>query len=319
MPLFVEETKTTSEDASSGSTYWKRLLLDPQASLYTRAAILLGYAVQGIRWNVLRRPAHRPSEAKRETPAGFQSRVLDAIAAEPSKYYSRGTVVRLESDLAESDRDVWLTAVSIREARRLNAWARNPDACMQYGRTCDFFPVCCGEAQPTDPVLYQIRKKRHAELDCATDDHLTQSSLRTFRACPRRFFYRYEMKLSSVRANPESMMMGTSIHRAVEWYGKSGGDIELAVSKLDSTDPFRRAKEAAMMLGYAAQWGEPRGVVSVEKEWETPLVNPETGATSRTFMLAGKLDALVNVDGDASSDLETSVKHDPETGEILDG
>ena len=324
MALYVREIKTTSESIEPGGHYWRRLILDPQGSLYLRAAKSTGRDVIGLSWDVLRRPAHRPSEKKQESPQAFQDRVLDAIRAEPEKYYQRGNVVRLDADLREADRDVWLTAIQIREARRLNAWTRNPDACMQYGRVCDYMATCCGEAEITDPTLYQVRVRRHTELDRATDEHLTQSSLRTYRACPRRFLYRYEMKVSSVRTRPESMLTGTSVHRAIEWYSKSGGDVGLALSKLDQVDAFRRAKEAAMVMGYAAYWGEPKGIQSVEEEFEIDLVNPETGAASRTFKLAGKLDATFDdAAGGQTSLLERqlmgSVKSDPETGEVLDG
>lgn len=323
MALYVREVKTTSEDISPGSSYWRRLILDPQGSLYLRAVKATGRDVVGLSWDVLRRPAHRPSK-KGEAPDAFRDRVLEAIRAEPEKYYQRGNVVRLDADLQEADRDVWLTAIQIREARRLGAWTRNPDACMQYGRACDFLPVCCGEAEIGDPVLYQIRTRRHTELDRATDEHLTQSSLRTYRACPRRFLYRYEMKVSSVRARPESMLTGTSVHRAIEWYSKSGGDVALALSKLDGADAFRQAKEAAMILGYAAYWGEPKGIQSVEEEFEIDLVNPETGARSKTFRLAGKLDATFDdaVGGQTTlleRQLMGSVKVNEETGEALDG
>ena len=119
------------------------------------------------------------------------------------------------------------------------------------------------------------------------------------------------------------MLTGTSVHRAIEWYSKSGGDVALALSKLDSVDVFRQAKEAAMVMGYAAYWGEPKGIQSVEEEFEIELVNPETGAASRTFKLAGKLDATFDDAVGQTTLLERqlmgSVKSDPETGEVLDG
>ena len=52
-------------------------------------------------------------------------------------------------------------------------------------------------------------------------------------------------------------------------------------------------------------------------------MNPETGAASRTFKLAGKLDATFDDAVGQTTLLERqlmgSVKSDPETGEVLDG
>lgn len=47
-----------------------------------------------------------------------------------------------------------------------------------------------------------------------------------------------------------------------------------------------------MIIGYVARWGAPRGIVSVEQQFEIDLINPETGAASRTFRMAGKFDAI---------------------------
>jgi hypothetical protein len=46
----------------------------------------------------------------------------------------------------------------------LNRHPRNPDACMRYGRVCEFFAVCSGEAQLTDPTRYERVDNPHPEL-----------------------------------------------------------------------------------------------------------------------------------------------------------
>ena len=40
MALYVREIKSTSEDISPGSSYWRRLILDPQGSLYLRPLLI---------------------------------------------------------------------------------------------------------------------------------------------------------------------------------------------------------------------------------------------------------------------------------------
>ncbi len=74
-------------------------------------------------------------------------------------------------------------------------------------------------------------------------------------------------------------------------------------------DPYRRAVLEALMLGYHERWkamrwvgapydGAPIEVVAVEQEFTGPLVNPDTGARSRTMQRGGKIDVLVRVAGD---------------------
>ncbi len=51
-----------------------------------------------------------------------------------------------------------------------------------------------------------------------------------------------------------------------------------------------------MVTGYHARWaGAGVKFLWVEKEWKMPLVNPDTGAASRSFCLGGKTDGLVEV------------------------
>jgi len=74
------------------------------------------------------------------------------------------------------------------------------------------------------------------------------------------------------------------------------GDVDAAKAALETTDLFIRAKEEAMILGYAARWGKPTGVIAIEQTFRVPLVNPETGASSRTFSLGGRVDAIVEAE-----------------------
>jgi hypothetical protein len=308
-PVYVKEIKTTAEECGYASVYFKRLSIDLQISVYMQAARSLGYDCRGVLYDILRKPAHRPSQAKLETPEAYGRRVLDAIIEQPDKYYVRGVIVRLENELDEARADVWQTATAIRDARRLKVFPRNADSCVQWSRVCDYFAVCCGEQSIDDPVLFRKNEKKHVELDqdavrvfpglSDTLELLTQSSLRTYRSCPRKYYYRYEMQMRPLKADAEPLRHGKSVHAALESWSKSGGDLELALTCLDKEDPYKYAKEAAMVTGYHARWEKPTGVIAVEKEWQMELINPETGAASRTFRLGGRMDGVVEVGGAA--------------------
>lgn len=59
-------------------------------------------------------------------------------------------------------------------------------------------------------------------------------------------------------------------------------------------EPYEGAKAEAMLRGYDARWGgEALTVLAVEAEFRAPVVNPATGAASRTWGLGGKIDAIV--------------------------
>jgi PD-(D/E)XK nuclease superfamily protein len=297
--VYLWETKTSSEDLAPGSTFWKRTILDPQLSLYVPALKALGYDPHGCIYDALRKPAHRPS-SKGETPEKYGARCLDAIGEAPDKYYARGVVVRLEEESKEAAADNWNTASQMRDAKRLNIFPRNPDSCIDWGRECDYLNVCARMASIDDPVLFQ-HESAHVELDKGegnlSDDLslLTQSSMRTYRKCPRKFQFRYILRTRPLK-KAATLATGTSVHDALEVYRKTGGDLDAAKKALKTEDLFVRAKEAAMVTGYAARWGAPTGIIEVEHQFRIKLINPETGAASKTFTLGGKVDAIVAVE-----------------------
>jgi hypothetical protein len=323
MTLLLCERKTSSEDLGPGGTWWKRLLIDPQISIYLNAAKYLGYECQGVLYDCLRRVALEPFSAtpeelrkytkptksdpvprlyanqrdRDESPQEFEARCLTAIAADPEKYYQRGTVVRLEEELREAMADNWQTAGLIRDARRLQVYPRNPDACVQWSRTCDYFNVCTGTSRIDDPMMFLQLESPHEELSEATGlALLTQSALRTYRSCPRKYFFRYEGRYRRIAEKAKPLRIGTSIHRALEVWSKEESLTHALASIETEGREFEAAKERAMITGYHARWaGAGVKFLWVEKEWQMPLINPETGAPSRSFVLGGRTDGLCEV------------------------
>lgn len=321
-PLWVIETKSSSEDISPGSSYWRRLVLDTQIGTYLRGGRSKGYNIVGCLYDVLGVPQIRPKMATPvelrkytqptkknpvsvlyknqretdETPEEFGARCLSELVQHPNEYYQRGEITRLEQEQKETQADTWATAISMREAKRLSIYPRNPSNCVSWNRECEYLPLCCNETSADDPLLYQIVKPEHEELDVSTSGliRITQSSMRTFRGCPRKFHLRNNLGIRSTK-RPETLRRGTSVHAAVEVLRKTGS-LERAIQGLDQRDLYKFEKEKAMLVGYFAYWGPPRGIVAVELEFEVPLVNPETGAASRTFSLAGKMDSLCLAD-----------------------
>ena len=182
--VWLVEHKTSSEDVSSGSQYWARLRLDSQISTYFMGARALGYEVSGCLYDVVRKPAIRPYQAtpiesrkytkdgrlyaaqraEDETPEEYQVRLLEDIAGDPGKYFSRGEVVRLEEEEIDAAHDAWQFGRLIRESQLANRWPRNPDACVTYGRECEYWPICTKTASADDPTRYYVEEQVHSEL-----------------------------------------------------------------------------------------------------------------------------------------------------------
>lgn len=182
--VLIVEHKTCSEDISAGSDYWKRLRLDAQVGTYFVGAKALGHDVTGCLYDVIAKPGLRPLKAtpvesrkytkagalyagqrdRDETPEEYEGRVFADIFASPEDYYARGEVTRLEQDLREFAFDAWQLGRQIREAELAERYPRNPDACVRFGRTCPYFPVCSGAASLEDASLFRRLEHVHAEL-----------------------------------------------------------------------------------------------------------------------------------------------------------
>lgn len=124
---------------------------------------------------------------------------------------------------------------------------------------------------------------------------ITNSELKCFRRCQREHRYAYGLGYRALE-DAEALRLGTMVHLGLEaWWKGLGIEHALEVATVSAVDDYEAAKVRVMLRGYDARWaGDAQVVVGVEKEFRAPLVNPETGAASRTFMLGGKLDVLLD-------------------------
>ena len=137
---------------------------------------------------------------------------------------------------------------------------------------------------------------------------LSASRLKDARACQRLHKLQYLDGYRPV-AEVEVLRFGTLNHGWLEaWWdaAHAGADrLEAALAYLSNPtdrdskalepDPFDRARAEAMAIGYDARWSaEQLQVAGVEVEFRAALVNPASGAPSRTWQLGGKIDAIVS-------------------------
>lgn len=132
---------------------------------------------------------------------------------------------------------------------------------------------------------------------------LTTSRMSCASRCQREHHYAYRLGYRAVR-DSDALRFGTLVHLALEawWLAAKAGEPEetrlaAALTAMEGeADAFDRARAEAMIIGYETRWADDLQfyeVLAVEVTFETPLVNPETGAASRTWMLGGKIDLVL--------------------------
>lgn len=135
---------------------------------------------------------------------------------------------------------------------------------------------------------------------------LTNSRRNSFGSCHRKHYFEYELGRRPI-SDAESLRYGTLMHAGLEawfmhiWEGpesalSNGTAAILANAPKEGADMFVQATALAMLNGYHRRWSEEViEVVAVEQHFEIPLINPDTMGQSRTFRLAGKIDAIVRL------------------------
>lgn len=189
--IWFFEHKTSSEDLAAGSTYWQRLRMDPQVSVYYGGMQALGHDVEGCVYDVLAKFRERPQlatpedkrkytkdgklyaaqRAKDETLEEFSTRLADKMAENPESFFGRAEVIRTDSELIESQKDVHSTVLMIREEERLGRSPRNPSNCFLYNRTCEMFDICNGCGSLDDETRFKKMDSLHPELNLSNDNN----------------------------------------------------------------------------------------------------------------------------------------------------
>jgi len=134
----------------------------------------------------------------------------------------------------------------------------------------------------------------------------TYSMWSLFRNCRKAVEWRHIEQLVPLERD-HNLHFGSLIHECLElWHGER--DLAKVLDRIDRLCPNRAQDEdqkrdwlnaTAMMRGYAEHYStEEFEIVALEKTFQGPIVNPATGAASRSFVLAGKIDGIVRIGGD---------------------
>lgn len=146
---------------------------------------------------------------------------------------------------------------------------------------------------------------------------LTQSSLTTFRRCPREYYFRYVMMVKT-RHTALPLLFGRLFHKGLNawWLAEPTGmkvtpegrllfalsAVDRAAEEQDERDPFTLAKAEALLIGYTARWGETDyETIGVEERFKIPIFLGESARSSalprsyqtHAFDLEGSIDAII--------------------------
>ena len=137
-------------------------------------------------------------------------------------------------------------------------------------------------------------------------DRLTATRLATLRQCPRKHYFRFELGLSRIRTS-DALRLGAAFHRGLELHN-SGVEPAEAIDEATAgyagvpewADGFawqvERETVRSLLAGYFWRYeNDDIEILEVERTFEVPLVNPRSGRPSRTFVVAGKIDAIVRL------------------------
>jgi len=124
---------------------------------------------------------------------------------------------------------------------------------------------------------------------------ITHSAMQSFKDCRAKYNYRYLQRLVPVEKR-EALYFGSAVHAGLEaWfrYGIAEQAIDLAYS-FDEIGLENQCKAAELLRAYIEHWHtEPFEVISIERIFEAPLINPATKYPSTYWTLSGKVDGLV--------------------------
>lgn len=252
------EHKTTSDEiADPSASYWRRLAIDGQVSHYVLQTWQSGVRLDSTLYDVIRKPQIRPKQiaakerqqiiltgrycgqsvpaeslsrlgegAGDEDLALYELRLAAEVIADPTRYYQRRTVPRIDGELLEYAEELWTIGKEIQRAALHGLHFRNPDSCVTYGSPCEYLGICSGVETVEHNDRWERTPQIHQELAGADLGDpagvLTHSRIKCFQACRRKHYLRY---IEGLRRRDdeerEALYFGKVLHLALEaWWGQ---------------------------------------------------------------------------------------------------
>lgn len=147
--MWVRELKTTSQPFSQ---FELRSRQSPQGSGYIWAMRQLGYPVQGIIYDYIKKPLLRKGVS--ENAISYCQRIFTDYGQRPDNYFKRHPSYRTAEEIRLFEQDLKKVAYDIRQRSHDNNWHRNADQCWNYNSECPYLKICFKENP--DPLTLSI-------------------------------------------------------------------------------------------------------------------------------------------------------------------
>ena len=135
--IWIREVKTSGLPFSQ---FERRCQLSHQASLYTYALKKLGYPVDGVMFDYIKKPGLRKSMKENKDQFGY--RIMMDYKARPDFYYQRHFAYLSNEKLELFEKDLKATTKDIKRRCRDGEWSRDTDSCWKYNSPCPYLPIC---------------------------------------------------------------------------------------------------------------------------------------------------------------------------------
>lgn len=161
-------------------------------------------------------------------------------------------------------------------------------------------------------------------------DVLTNSSEQCFMTCPRKYYWSYECGWRPERTK-KPLRLGSALHEGLDMLARGHAVYEVLAAIDDIYDDhitgaaawsdieagrydltLERVTVECLVAGYAKAWEQSAiEILESERVFDLPIVNPATGASSRTFRQAGKRDRVGRLPDGRLALLESKTSSEP--------
>jgi len=148
------ELKTSAYKPREG--YWLQKELDLQLTLYSYLTGCGKIVLDFIRL---------PAFARDYWQDRWSTKVLNAIKDNVSAYFARLVIEKRWEELGEFEEEIMVWAEMLDLQLRKGVFLKNPMACNEYRRTCEFWKLCKGELKPEDCQTVEPFEELQPELD----------------------------------------------------------------------------------------------------------------------------------------------------------
>lgn len=222
--VWIPDHKTTSRMPNR-----EFLMLSPQGDTYILALKEKGIEAKGIVWDYIRKPSIRMTQ--KENPDGYKNRLIQDIHSRPEFYFVQFQIQRWDSDIAKTQADIWQCHKNLMTCHRDNIWPRYTCACNSMFGTCQFLSLCADD-NALSREAFQVRTEREfdsPEIGKSEKRRESNSSLNTFRTCPRLYYWKFIENLEPTERK-EALHTGKLMHEVLD-YVYAGRDVEEWYSK----------------------------------------------------------------------------------------